>query len=153
MKFKTFLYFVLFGILLSACSMIEKPQAHDTQSDPLKDRVTENTSLDGTSWILKDYGGTILGDDLNITAQFNDGQVAGSSGCNTYAGSYQLDKDRITFGPLATTMIVCLEPSDVMDIERIFLEWMSDAQTYDLTTDQLKIFSSDGEALIFIPMF
>ena len=151
MKFKTLLYFVLFGIFFSACSMIEVPQVDDPQSASDQDSVTENTSLDGTSWILRDYGVTTLRDDLTISAQFKDGQVAGSSGCNTYSGSYQLDKDKITFGPLATTMMACLEPSDVMELERIFLEWMSDAQTYDLTTDQLKVFRADGEALTFIP--
>ena len=151
MKPKIFIYFALFGILLSACSMIENPQAHDIQSDSMQDSVTDNTSLEGTSWILRDYGMTTLRDDQIITAQFKDGQIAGSSGCNSYAGSYQLVMDKITIGPLAATMMACLEPSDVMDLERLFLEWMSDAQTYELTTGQLKIYRSDGEALAFIP--
>jgi putative lipoprotein len=42
--------------------------------------------------------------------QFQGGRVSGSD-CNRITGSYQLSGDRITFGPIAGTQMVCLNPS------------------------------------------
>lgn len=39
-----------------------------------------------------------------------DGSVAGTDGCNRYMGQYALEADRLSFGPLASTMKACPEP-------------------------------------------
>jgi heat shock protein HslJ len=62
-----------------------------------------------------------------LTATFTGDQVSGSAGCNQYNGSYTLDGDTVTIGPLATTRMAC-EP-DVMDQETAFLTAL---QTPDL---------------------
>ena len=46
--------------------------------------------------------------------------VSGSSGCNTFTGSYTLDGINVTIGPLASTMMACEQP--VMDQEAAFLK-------------------------------
>jgi hypothetical protein len=98
--------------------------------------------LDGTSWVLPG---------VSATATFEDGQVHGSGGCNTYSGAYEVRGDSITIGPLAMTEMACMEPEGIMEQESLFMAHMSDAQTFALTDGQLQIFQSDGEALTFVP--
>jgi heat shock protein HslJ len=54
-----------------------------------------------------------------LTATFTEDTVSGSAGCNDYNGSYKLDGDQVTIGPLATTRKACEQ--DVMDQEAAFL--------------------------------
>jgi heat shock protein HslJ len=39
-----------------------------------------------------------------------DGSVNTTVGCNRIAGKAKIDGDRITFGPMASTMMACLDP-------------------------------------------
>jgi heat shock protein HslJ len=107
--------------------------------------------LEGTSWELMAYRKTRPIEGTTITAVFEDGQVRGSSGCNTYFGSYEVSGDNITVGELAMTEMACLEPEGSMDQEMFYLEFLMDGQTFRLSDEQLQIFRSDGEALTFVP--
>jgi len=107
--------------------------------------------LDGTSWVLTAYRKTRPIPETTITATFEDGQVRGSAGCNSYGGSYQVSDDTITVGQVAITEMACLEPEGAMDQELVFVEFLTDAQTFRLADGQLQIFRSDGEALTFVP--
>jgi heat shock protein HslJ len=80
--------------------------------------------LDGTSWDLRDYrdtSGTVVTfpGSGNVTAEFADGRVSGFSGCNTYAGSYTTNGNRITITGFATTSLAC--DSELMDFETRYL--------------------------------
>jgi heat shock protein HslJ len=86
-----------------------------------------------------------------ITATFEDGQVSGSAGCNSYSGSYQVSGDTITVGAVAITEMACLEPEGVMEQELLFVEFLTDAQTFRIADGQLQTFRPDGEALTFVP--
>jgi heat shock protein HslJ len=108
--------------------------------------------LDGTSWVLMAYRKTRPISGTTITATFEDGQVRGSAGCNSYGGSYQVSGDTITVGAVAITEMACLEPEGVMDQELVFVEFLTDAQTFRLAAGQLQVLRSDGEALTFVPL-
>jgi len=107
--------------------------------------------LDGTSWVLMAYRKTSPISGTTITATFEDGQVRGSAGCNSYSGSYQVSGDTITVGAVAITEMACLEPEGVMEQELLFVEFLTDAQTFRLADGQLQTFRPDGEALTFVP--
>ena len=107
--------------------------------------------LDGTSWVLMAYRKTRPISGTTITATFEDGQVRGSAGCNSYSGSYQVSGDTITVGAVAITEMACLEPEGVMEQELLFVEFLTDAQTFRLADGQLQTFRPDGEALTFVP--
>jgi len=77
--------------------------------------------------------------------------VSGSSGCNSYSGSYETDEKEISFGPLASTLMACMDPDDVMEQESQYLAWLQEAQTFSVTQGELMIFRHDGEALTFVP--
>ena len=120
---------------LSACTLID--QASD---DP----------LNGTSWVLFAYRKTKPIDGTRITAEFKDGEIRGSAGCNSYFGSYKIDGNSIEMSEIGSTLMACLEPEGIMDQEQLFTSFLSDAQEYRLDDGQLQIFRSDGEALAFI---
>ena len=107
--------------------------------------------LDGTSWVLMAYRKTRPISGTTITATFEDGQVRGSAGCNSYGGSYQVSGDTITVSAVAITEMACLEPEGVMEQELLFVEFLTDAQTFRLADGQLQTFRPDGEALTFTP--
>jgi heat shock protein HslJ len=107
--------------------------------------------LQGTSWTLMAYRKTTPIPGTTLTATFEDGQVHGSAGCNTYRGPYEVDGDKIAVGVLAITEMGCLEPEGVMEQETLFMEFLRDAQSYRLDEERLQIVRADGEALTFVP--
>jgi heat shock protein HslJ len=123
-------------MMLMACSN-SKPLADDP--------------LNGTSWELVFYRKSRVIEGRSITAKFDAGEVQGSAGCNSYSGSYQVVGDTISFGPIASTLMACMDHDGIMDQETMYLAWLQDAQTFRIRDDQLMIFRSDGEALTFIP--
>jgi heat shock protein HslJ len=107
--------------------------------------------LDGTSWVLVGYGLAAPLPGTEITAKFEQGQVSGSSGCNTYGGSYEVRGETISFSDIFMTEMACLEPEGIMEQEQTYLEYLSGAQTYQLSHGRLQLTRADGETLTFIP--
>ena len=107
-------------------------------------------SLAGAEWILTAYNNgqdavvsVLIG--TEITAAFGDnGQLAGSAGCNTYGASYEVDGDQITLGPAVTTRMWCPEPEGIMDQENAFLAALGSAATYKVQGDKLEMRTADG---------
>lgn len=54
-------------------------------------------------------------EDISVTARFDNGTVFGSSGCNNYNGSYELDGNNIKFGEIASTMMYCEGPASEVE--------------------------------------
>lgn len=121
-------------IFMSACTLVD--QASD---DP----------LDDTSWVLFAYRKTKPIDGTRITAEFQEGEIRGSAGCNSYFGSYKTDGNSIEMSEIAWTLMACMEPEGIMEQEQLIMSFLSDAQEYRLDDGQLQIFRSGGEALIF----
>ena len=132
--------------LVALAGMIILPLVACSAADP-----AASDPLHGTSWVLVAYRKTRPIPGTTITAAFEDGQVRGSAGCNSYSASYQVSGDTIAVGEIAITEMACLEPEGVMEQETISMEVMRDAQTFRLIDGQLQIFGSDGEALTFVP--
>jgi heat shock protein HslJ len=134
---KSFCLTLLVAILtfLSACTLVDQPS-----EDP----------LDGTSWVLFAYGKTKPIDGTRITAEFMDGEIRGSAGCNSYFGSYKIDGNSIEMSEIGATLMACMEPEGIMEQEQFIMSFLSDAQEYRLDDGQLQIYRLDGEALVFI---
>ena len=73
------------------------------------------------------------------TITFDDeGKVYGDSGCNRFTGGYKVKGDRITIGPLASTMMFC---EGKMDAEAIFLNKLQNAVAFQATDAKLRLFT------------
>jgi heat shock protein HslJ len=109
--------------------------------------------LEGTDWVMVSYLNqegvmTESRAGVNSTAQFLDGQLNGSAGCNGYFGGYELDGNDISVGPLASTEMFCGGPPGVMDQENGFLSALGSAATYGIENEQLIIANDAGEMVL-----
>ena len=108
-------------------------------------------SLEDTHWELYAYRKSRPIEDTTLTIKFEDGRASGSAGCNSYGSMYQVNGKEITFSEVSSTVMACLEPEGVMEQEQLFLQYLGEAQRFEVVDGQLQIFWSDHEALTFVP--
>lgn len=104
-------------------------------------------SITGNFWLLNELNGKSLIEGTTITAQFDDaGRVAGTSGCNNYNTTYEVNGNQLTFGePAAMTMMACPEP--IMEQEREYMNVLADTTTFDNSGDELIFKDNEGVEL------
>lgn len=114
--------------------------------------VGETTGLEGTRWQLVSYqdstGNTVTavpGVDAAIT--FADGNVGGTAGCNSFGGGYTVEGNTLTVGPLASTMMACLD-NNIMEQEAAVQANLQAAATYTIEGDILTIANAEGETIL-----
>jgi heat shock protein HslJ len=107
-------------------------------------------ALEGTKWVLSAYAVDGTMKDALVTATtdatFADGQVSGNAGINQYNGPYEVDGDRLSVGPLASTKMAGDEM--IMEQEAAFLMALEAAASYEIDGDTLIIMDSSGAAVL-----
>jgi heat shock protein HslJ len=111
----------------------------------------QTAAVEDTTWIL---GATVVGGDAfvhtaidsDIFIKLVDGQMSGSAGCNSMMGSYVLQGDSLTFGPLATTKKMC-EP-ERNEREGIVLELLAKVASASVERQTLSLYDSDNFLLM-----
>ncbi len=87
-----------------------------------------------------------------ITLSFGaDGQLAGTTGCNSYSGpyTYTAGENKIKIGSIRRTFKIC-NPSEIMQQERQYLEKLVTVLSYRIENDQLELQTENGvSSLIF----
>jgi heat shock protein HslJ/uncharacterized membrane protein len=106
-------------------------------------------TLEGVNWRLSALPGqAVPAGNGAPTARFERGRVSGFSGCNRFMGNYTVDRDRLTIGALAGSMMACPEPA--MTLEKAFLAALSGAQAASVTGDRLSLTpAAGGQAVQF----
>lgn len=106
-----------------------------------------DAALEGTLWVLETLiaGETASTPAAEATIEFAvDGGVSGTTGCNSYFGSY----DTATgFSAIGSTKMACEEP--IMDQETRFLAVLADHATVTIEGSRLTITDLSGNALEF----
>ncbi|UIE37706.1 META domain-containing protein [Leptodesmis sichuanensis] len=72
-----------------------------------------------------------------ITAEFSDGRLFGSGGCNRYTTSYQTTGQQLQVGTISSTRMACPEP--IMELEFRYLTALQGAQSYTIDQQGLQI--------------
>jgi heat shock protein HslJ len=103
-------------------------------------RLTTLIDGDAASSILAGTAPTLAVDDLA-------GRISGSAGCNSYGGSAAFTERSVEVGPLVSTKMAC--DKAVMDQERLFLEVLGAAVTWEIEGTTLRLTTADGRALEF----
>ena len=124
----------IFAIMLSACA----------GSSP-----TGQFDLEGTTWMLATFNQNRPIEDTQPTIKFEDGQVSGNAGCNSYDGNYQVKGDSISFDTLYMTEMGCMEPEGVMNQELTYLELLGAAQRFELVGGVLRIITDSEQTMTF----
>jgi len=139
-------------LLISMLLLSTAAAAGCTSSVKPSPNATSTTSpalqLEGTTWKLTslatETGVNNTLPNTTITAIFDDGNVTGSSGCNRYFGSYQLNKTEINFGQVGSTLMFCADPDGVMTQETTYLLLLKDVTSYAISNNELTLSDSLG---------
>jgi copper homeostasis protein (lipoprotein) len=108
--------------------------------------------LAGTYWRLADLPGDEgFAVDPGLRAHLvlggEEGRVSGSSGCNRLIGTFTLDGDALSFGPLAGTRMACPQPA--MELERRFYAALASVTGYAIDGEVLTLEGPDGPVARF----
>lgn len=105
--------------------------------------------LEGTTWSLSRIGPTSISAGTvqpspHLVLDAGTKRASGSSGCNRFTGTYEIDGDRIAFGRMAGTRMAC---SRGMDIEQAFLAALEQAKAWNIAMGKLVLFDGNGVPL------
>jgi heat shock protein HslJ len=118
-------------VILASCGLLE-----GSKSD-----------LDATKWQLQTMAGNTPPEAVVITAEFNDGRISGSSGCNSYGAEYTTQDDKISLDAIAMTEMACMDEG-VMESEAQFLELLGQAKSFQLNQDTLNLMDEAGNTTL-----
>jgi heat shock protein HslJ len=126
------------SLLLAACG------SQDPRTDP--------KGLEGVAWVLdSDSTGSLVDpapSDARVDIRFQDGELRGNSGCNTYGGPYEADGDgSISFGAMSVTAMACVEEPR-MALESAYLQALGTVSGFQLTDGGL-VLTGGAVALTF----
>lgn len=104
--------------------------------------------LAGSKWTLTNLtqNGTmqIPAAGTKITLEFSEnGQVSGSSGCNSYGGTYKAQGEILDIGALVSTLRACVDPN-AMKMEAAYVGALQEAQMFSKSADGLTITFANG---------
>jgi heat shock protein HslJ len=100
------------------------------------------------SWALSAIDGSPIPGGVVATADFADGTVSGSGGCNRYSAPYTVDGGKLTVGPVMATRRACSDAA--MTVENEFLARLGTAASWEMNAGQLVISAATpGQDLTF----
>lgn len=119
------------------------PQSEASPAAPESSAASPNAELRGTRWVLHRLNQqevpVAAGSAPYLVLQATQGLAEGSAGCNRFRGTFeQLPSAQLRFGPLLTTKMAC----PAMATESAFLEALSQARTYRISGDTLRLYPS-----------
>ena len=138
---KRLLFLFISTLLLFSCSNVSTTETKNNIS-----------SLENTSWRLTDISGDKIppksdnerfGD---FTLNIGTDSISGSSGINSFFGSYTVNNGKITAKGIAGTLMA--GPEELMKLEGRYLYVLNNIKSYKITNNTLKI-ESDTDTLTF----
>ena len=130
------LWLVCLSVL--AAGAVAAPVAHE-----------EPPPLEGTRWVLTALGddaveGAVPGREPSLELRPLERRVHGLTACNRFSGTYTLDGERLTFGPLAVTRMACV---DGPPIELRYLRALGDTVSWRISGRDLELFDKTEEKI------
>jgi heat shock protein HslJ len=140
---------VLVSLVLGLASCMPTPVIPPTGASDHNQTLPANSS-----WLLESFGEpgaelpAITGTSISLEFKQN-GQVEGSSGCNSYGGPYSVQDGRLAFGEIVSTLMAC-EDQAVNDQEQEYLQALRASGRFSLVDDSLTIwYENDRRVLHF----
>lgn len=108
----------------------------------------EPMALENTLWratgVNNGRGGVVSSATTErISAEFVDGIISGSAGCNSYTGGYVVDGESIEIGQLVSTEMFC-DDDELMAQEAEYLQALEKAEAYSIRDDSLELRDGGG---------
>jgi heat shock protein HslJ len=120
-----------------------------TCSDLNETEENNQGNIEGSFLITKVLESNVT--DYKLTIDFNDEtkQVSGFSGCNRFFGSYALNENILTIGPLASTKMFC--QGETNTIEAKLLDELSNVNSFSINGSTLILKTDNNELVTAIP--
>lgn len=149
---------LVLGGALAGCALPTHPDSAAPPTDPYNPAATQ--LLDDTQWQLATWtdasgrarkipDATPL--TLNLSTDGGQRRANGFSGCNRFAGTYDLTDGKLTFGPLAGTRMACA-PGPASALEQPFLQGLAGIEKTGVQMRpprELQITLKTGDVLTF----
>ncbi len=109
--------------------------------------------LEDAAWLLVAVNGQAPLENSMAWAEFKDGKVAGSAGCNRYNATYSAvdagnSSGSLAVGPVASSRMACSEPEGVMEQEAQYLELLETAAAYEIVDGRLSVRNETGSEVL-----
>lgn len=103
----------------------------------------ESRALEGSAWVLSSLPGRRPIPDVTPTAQFEDGRVNGSDGCNRYSMPFTAKGNAIEIGPSGpSTQMAC--PESTMAQAAAFTTALQSARSFRTSHDTMELLNASG---------
>jgi heat shock protein HslJ len=156
-----------FSSVLAGCALPTHPDSAAPPTDPYNPAATQ--LLDDTQWQLASWADAngktrpVPGSPdasagragepitLNFSTQGGQRKTNGFSGCNRFAGTYNLTDGKLTFGPLASTRMACA-PGPGSSLEQPFLSGLASIDKTGVQMrppQELQITLKNGDVMTF----
>lgn len=136
--------------LLVEINTVDNPPADGSSLKyTLKELISKNLYSQGTSlyqkWKVVQLEGL---DDITAAPSIEfietKNQVNGFAGCNNYFGSFEINGNNLSFGPLGMTRKMCPD----MSVENLMMGYLDKISTYEFSEGTLILKNKNDEALI-----
>jgi heat shock protein HslJ len=108
--------------------------------------------LAGSSWTLSEISMNQDGmltppvGERPVTIEFQEGRAAGNATCNRFTGGYTANDSALSFGPAASTRMLC--PGDDLNAQEFaFFQVLQLTSNYTIEGDTLTLLSTEGVTL------
>jgi heat shock protein HslJ len=103
------------------------------------DPGTDPAGLEGVTWVLDAASAGSLVDHVpshaRVDLRFQDGEVSGKSGCNSYGGSYEAGDGSLSFGQMSMTQMGCDDA--LMALESAYLDALGATTGFQISNSGL----------------
>ena len=143
MKRRIILAVVAIAVVLGIAGTLFAVTRANSGSATLTDRTWTLTRL-----IVDGRTQTLLPNALpTLRLQSRDHTVSGSSGCNSYYGSYTLTGNMVRFERMQTTLMACF-PVSLMSEEFAYSGALGRVQSYEISGDTLTLTGDSGRVVM-----
>jgi heat shock protein HslJ len=99
-------------------------------------------------WVPLEIDGMAVPEGAGLSLQVSfDGKVEGTTGCNRFTGTADLDAGWMQFGPLAVTEMACADPK-AMEREAAYLKALTEVRGFVAAPEGMWLRREDGSVAI-----
>ena len=149
---KLLLSIIMLSSVAIACTdnsedtIVVPPANEESEVNRESDVTQQSNAIEGTVWNLVSYNEQPILAESEITAEFAEGRVNGSAGCNSYFADYQLNDSQLNIETIGSTKRAC--PDGLMEQESTYLGLLNRAESAAVVDNVLTINTPDGN-LVF----
>ncbi len=120
-------------------------------------RTLATNEVLNTYWKLAELGDApaLAGDapqEAHLRLMAEGSRATGSTGCNRLIGPFQLERDRLRLGPLATTRMACVDPARARQ-EQEYLRALEATERVAVVDGRLTLYAGERELARFTAMY